>query len=268
MLSHSELRHDSGVDDLDLDEGQPLAFRTKAQAVYEQLRDWIVHGRLAPGDSVDQERLADTMKVSRMPLRQALMRLESDGLIERQPHRTAVVTGLSPSDIRDIYGARSVLEGLLAEEGAKAADERRLDRMTQTYEEMAAAVRDGDSEAFVRLDRRFHLLLYRASGRPRTIEMLEQLRSVSERYVHYYAAYTAAAVQSLDEHHAILQACQADRYHTVRDLTEQHLVRSAKELLALVTASSPADDAAVAGHSAKVGRSHASSRTGPDPGRA
>ena len=93
----------------------PLIFRTKAQMVYEQLRDWIVRGKLQPGESVDQERLAGMLDVSRMPLRQALLRLESDRLIERQPHHTGIVTDLSVSDIDDIYGARSALEGLLAE---------------------------------------------------------------------------------------------------------------------------------------------------------
>src|SRR5215470_8779622 len=77
----------------------PLIFRTKAQMVYEQLRDWIVRGKLQPGESVDQERLAGLLDVSRMPLRQALLRLESDRLIERQPHHTGIVTDLSVSDI-------------------------------------------------------------------------------------------------------------------------------------------------------------------------
>jgi DNA-binding GntR family transcriptional regulator len=210
--------------------GEPLIFRTKAQIVYEQLRDWIVRGRLQPGESVDQERLAEMLDVSRMPLRQALLRLESDRLIERQPHHTAVVTDLSVSDIDDIYGARSVLEGLLAEKGAAVRDDDLLAQLTETSAKMAEAVESADNEGFVMLDRLFHMSLYKASGFPRTIEMLEQLRSAAERYMHYYAAGTSAAPLSLAEHEAILAAYRDGKPRLVRKLTEKHLTRSAAEL--------------------------------------
>jgi DNA-binding GntR family transcriptional regulator len=210
--------------------GEPLIFRTKAQIVYEQLRDWIVRGRLQPGESVDQERLAEMLDVSRMPLRQALLRLESDRLIERQPHHTAVVTDLSVSDIDDIYGARSVLEGLLAEKGAAVRDDDLLAQLTETSAKMAEAVESADNEGFVMLDRLFHMSLYKASGFPRTIEMLEQLRSAADRYMHYYAAGTSAAPLSLAEHEAILVAYRDGKPRLVRKLTEKHLMRSAAEL--------------------------------------
>ena len=212
---------------------EPLIFRTKAQIVYEQLRDWIVRGKLQPGESVDQERLAEMLDVSRMPLRQALLRLESDRLIERQPHHTAVVTELSVSDIDDIYGARSALEGLLAEKSAAVRDDDLLALLTETSAKMAEAVESAesaDNEGFVMLDRLFHMSLYQASGFPRTIEMLEQLRSAAERYMHYYAAGTSAAPLSLAEHEAILAAYRDGKPRLVRKLTEKHLTRSAAEL--------------------------------------
>jgi DNA-binding GntR family transcriptional regulator len=202
----------------------PLIFRTKAQMVYEQLRDWIVRGRLQPGESVDQERLAGMLDVSRMPLRQALLRLESDRLIERQPHHTGIVTDLSVSDIDDIYGARSALEGLLAEKGAAVRDADLIAQLTETSAKMA--------EAF---DRLFHMSLYKASGFPRTIEMFEQLRSAAERYMYYYATGTSGAPRSLAEHEAILAAYRDGKPRLVRKLTEKHVMRSAAELRQLAS---------------------------------
>jgi DNA-binding GntR family transcriptional regulator len=215
-------------------EDHPLAFRTKGQAVYEQLRDWIVHGRLGPGDAVDQERLAESLSVSRMPLRQALQRLESDGLIERQPHHTAVVTGFSQSDVRDIYAARSVLEGVLAEKGSATLDGPGLVRLAAIYVKMTVAVPAADRDAFVRLDREFHQTIYRASGYPRTIDITEQLRSVSERYMYYYAAHAPGTAESLAEHEQILRACQEGDPGLVRQLTEKHIARSATQLITLL----------------------------------
>ena len=219
----------------------PLVFRTKAQMVYEQLRDWIVRGRLQPGESVDQERLAGMLDVSRMPLRQALLRLESDRLIERQPHHTGIVTDLSVSDIDDIYGARSALEGLLAEKGAAVRDPYLIAQLTETSAKMAEAVGSADNEGFVAFDRLFHMSLYKASGFPRTIEMFEQLRSAAERYMYYYATGTSGAL-SLAEHEAILAAYQDGKPRLVRKLTEKHVMRSAAELrqLAARRSASPA----------------------------
>jgi DNA-binding GntR family transcriptional regulator len=213
----------------------PLIFRTKAQMVYEQLRDWIVRGKLQPGESVDQERLAGMLDVSRMPLRQALLRLESDRLIERQPHHTGIVTDLSASDIDDIYGARSALEGLLAEKGAAVRDDDLIAQLTETSARMAEAVGSADNEGFVMLDRLFHMSLYKASGFPRTIEMFEQLRSAAERYMYYYATGTSGAPLSLAEHEAILAAYRDGKPRLVRKLTEKHVMRSAAELCQLAS---------------------------------
>src|SRR6185437_4347952 len=191
----------------------PLIFRTKAQMVYEQLRDWIVRGRL----------------------QQALLRLESDRLIERQPHHTGIVTDLSVSDIDDIYGARSALEGLLAEKGAAVRDPDLIAQLTETSAKMAEAVGSVDNEGFVALDRLFHMSLYKASGFPRTIEMFEQLRSAAERYMYYYATGTSGAPRSLDEHEAILAAYRDGKPRLVRKLTEKHVMRSAAELRQLAS---------------------------------
>src|SRR5262245_23554654 len=100
------------------DEEQLPEFQTKSQVVYETLRQWILRGRLAPGQTIDQEGLAATLRVSRMPLRQALLKLEADGLIAVRPHRSAVIVPLSPSEIEEIYATRTALEGMLAEVGA------------------------------------------------------------------------------------------------------------------------------------------------------
>jgi DNA-binding GntR family transcriptional regulator len=215
-----------------------LVFRTKGQAVYEQLRDWIVHGKLSPGEAVDQERLAEMLNVSRMPLRQALLQLEGDRLIARKPHHTAIVTSLSVSDIDDIYGARSVLEGLLAEKGAAVFDEDLFAQLTALSIEIAEAVARTDNESFVALDRSFHMSLYQVSGCPRTIEILERLRNAAERYMHAYVPSKPTAPQSQTEHEAILAAYRAGDQRLVRKLTEEHVARSAAELRQLADSAS------------------------------
>jgi DNA-binding FadR family transcriptional regulator len=86
--------------------GRDVAFRTKSDWAYAQLRDWIQGGVLDPGQKLDQEWLAAELGISRIPLRHALVKLEADGLVESRPHQGAIVTPLSLEAAEDIYASR------------------------------------------------------------------------------------------------------------------------------------------------------------------
>src|SRR3546814_15298004 len=89
--------------------GDRVGFLTKSQGVFETIRSWILIGRLEPGQRLDQEWLAAKLNVSRMPLRQALSRLEADGLVINRPHRSAIVAPLSVTMLEEIYAGRRAL---------------------------------------------------------------------------------------------------------------------------------------------------------------
>ena len=201
----------------------PAEFRTKTAVVYEQLRRWIVSGRLAPGQRLDQEWLAAELRVSRMPLRQALLRLEVDGLIENEPHRSAVVALLSRSELTDVYAARAALETMLAAAGSLRVAETDLVVMVEALATQREAVGAGDLARFVEADRVFHFTLYRASGYTRSVEMTGRLRDLADRYIWHYARYRSGAARSVSEHAAILAACQQRDSDGVRRLTEEHV---------------------------------------------
>lgn len=213
-----------------LDEERLPEFQTKSQVVYETLRRWILYGRLAPGQTIDQEGLATTLQVSRMPLRQALLKLEADGLIAVRPHHSAVIVPLSASDIEEIYAARTALEGMLAEVGAAHCDDERLAHLEALLADMEQATAANDIDKFVELDRHFHRDLYAASGYERTLEILDRLRDNSDRYIRFYAVYQHGAEQSIREHHEIIAAVRAGDSAGVRAITERHILRGASTL--------------------------------------
>src|SRR5690606_8885303 len=132
-----------------------LVSKTKSEATYEALREWIVSGELEPGRRLDQKWLAGVLNVSRMPLRQALQRLESEGLVQNRPYRSAVVSPLSPSEMEDIYAGRAALEGMLAEVGARRCSTEQLVVMEDLLDQQAGALADRDMRRFVTLDRAF-----------------------------------------------------------------------------------------------------------------
>jgi DNA-binding GntR family transcriptional regulator len=213
---------------------EALDYRTKVDAAYQQLRGWILSGRLKPGEKLDQSLLATRMRVSRTPLRQALLRLASERLIEAEPHRSAVVAPLSLIDIEDLYQSRRVLESMLAEVGTARISDADMKQMRRIIEMQDTAVKAGNPDRFADLDREFHFILYRAAGYSRAFEITQALRDASERYVRFYTAYKGGAADSLGEHRRILQLCMDRDARGVRDEVEHHVVRGLEMLRRVV----------------------------------
>ena len=210
--------------------GSGLDYRTKVDVAYEQLRRWILTGRLKPGEKLDQAWLASHMRVSRTPLRQALLRLASERLIDAEPHRSAVVAPLSLVEIEDLYQSRRALESMLAEAGAGRLTDATIRQMQDVIDQQDRAVRRGDPDRFTGLDREFHFALYRAAGYARAYDMIQELRDSSERYVRFYAVYKDGAAESLGEHRRILQLCIDRDVAGVRHEVEHHVMRGLETL--------------------------------------
>lgn len=214
-------------------------FRTKDQIVYEELRRWILIGQLAPGDPIDQERIATALSVSRMPLRQALLRLEADGLITTWPHRTATVAPLSMAEFRELYDLRLALEPMLAEVGAPRLEKDDLADMARLLSRMEAASASGELDEFVELDRRFHHRVYAASGFRWGLEIVVRLRDASDRYIYQFAARDHGAARSCREHRAILDACLTGPPALAAQLTRDHILGGRVALLETVKGQIP-----------------------------
>jgi DNA-binding GntR family transcriptional regulator len=224
---NTEVEHDDAT-------GDAIDYRTKVDVAYEQLRRWILTGRLKPGEKLDQAWLASRMKVSRTPLRQAMLRLASERLIAAEPHRSAVVALLSLVEIEDLYQSRRALEAMLAEAGAAKLTEPTLKQMREVLALQERAVQDGDLDRFTELDRDFHFTLYRAAGYRRAYDIIQELRDSSERYVRFYAVYKDGAAESLVEHKRILKLCAAGDAAGVRDEVEHHVLRGLEILRTIV----------------------------------
>lgn len=211
---------------------QVRPYLTKEDAVYERLKGWILNGHLHPGQILTQQTLVDTVgfDVSRMPLRAALGRLQSEGLVEARPHRSARVASLSTEEMRDVYAAREVLEGMLAGHAVGAATVSERDVMREQIEVQKAALRIGDYEASVRADREFHSILYRATGFFHSLHVVEELRDISDRYVRAYAQATNRAEEGLQQHVRLLEVCDAGNVDLAIRLTQEHVREGARAL--------------------------------------
>lgn len=181
----------------------------KQDWAYEQLREWILSGHLQPGSLLDQEYLAEMLGISRIPLREALARLVAQGWVSGEAHRRLTVSELSLEDARDIYSARKVLEGLLAEKAAARALPDDLIGTRAILERQQVVLAEGDRAEIQKLDREFHLSIYQIARMPQTLSATMNLYNMAERYVRLYLSKRSHMQASFAEHMAIYSAVES-----------------------------------------------------------
>lgn len=204
------------------------------ELAYEHLRDSILDGRLEAGAPLRQEEIAASLGISRLPIREALRRLESEGLALLRPRRGYVVASLNRDEIDDVLDLQATLEA----RAGHAATLRRTDEVTKSLESCLAqldkitAKTPVDVNAFAELNLKFHDTLFESSGRPFLCRTLRLLRSNAERYARMAAGMLVDLRQSQAEHRAILDAYRAGNADKVAELCRSHRDATRTRLLA------------------------------------
>jgi DNA-binding GntR family transcriptional regulator len=183
--------------------------RTVTEQVLAQLRGMIMSGTLAPGSRIDQAELAQRFGVSVVPVREALARLQSSGLVRIVPHRGVFVEALSAEELVDIYHVREVLEEHAARLAAPRLSDADIEAIGQITRALQTAALAGDDERFLTLNGDFHFTIYRAAGRPHMLQIIEQLWDRSARYRRLQLhAIPNRARGAMFEFEAITTACR------------------------------------------------------------
>jgi DNA-binding GntR family transcriptional regulator len=183
-----------------------VAYRTMQEIVCDAIRDGILSGRYPAGQRLVAADLAQELGVSRMPVREALHRLVAAGLVSMLPHRGAVVSEFSQSEIVELYHIRAALDGLatrLAAPRFTAPDSARLEALLR---EMAIAVKAKDPEKVLRANREFHRLVWQAARAPRLHALLENLYDASQRFRNMSVVLPGRLARMTQEHRRIARA--------------------------------------------------------------
>lgn len=208
-----------------------LEYRTMQEIVYEKIRDAILGGQYSPGQRLVAEELARELGVSRMPVREALHRLESAGLVDSTPHRGTVVSELSQEEIIEIYHIRAVLEGLAARLATPQLAPRDHAQLETILNEMARAEQSRDIQCFLNLNREFHLVIWRAAHAPRLLALLENLYATSQRYRSISLYLPGRLHQVADEHRQIAAELARGDANAAERTANEHHENTAKRLL-------------------------------------
>jgi DNA-binding GntR family transcriptional regulator len=205
--------------------------QTLEGSAYHDIRRAIVGGRFAPGQRIVAATVAAAAGVSRIPVMQALRRLEADGFVRITPHKDVVVTGLSPAEFRERFLLMAALEGLCVRESAGKITPELRTRLHALQKDMAAARAQQDTARAVQADGEFHRLLWEVSGLPQVTQILQNAWDRGEYYrVIMHARRGGFAKESLAEHGHILKALDAGDPARAAKAMEQHRMRAMQRL--------------------------------------
>jgi DNA-binding GntR family transcriptional regulator len=209
--------------DREPDGGRRLENRTLWEQVRDRLREDVLAGELDPGTVLSEVSLARSFGVSRGPIREALGRLASEGLVTITPRRGAIVTELTPEEFVDAYQVREALETLAIRLAVPRLEEPDLARLRELHEEMIEHANGGEVHAFFDANASFHHLFVIASGNQKLQEMYRLLMDQMGRYLARSLALRGSLEKSNAEHSAILEAVEAGETERATRLLADHI---------------------------------------------
>ena len=154
--------------------------RTTQEMVFDFLRDAILSGKLRGGSRLVQDKIATDLNVSRVPVREALLQLESEGLVRMEAHRGASVVWLSPEEIAELFDIRALLVADAVRRAVHGLTDEQIERL-QDIERRE--VRETNMAARARLTHAFYTTLFEHLNRPRQVALIERLEREVERYL-------------------------------------------------------------------------------------
>jgi len=199
--------------------GRPL----HGESAYERLREEIRSGALKPGARLTETELAARLAVSRTPVREAIRRLEAEGLVDHQPRIGAVVRSMEYPEIMELYEMRTVLEGTAARLAARAASPMELEELRSINEDMAAT---RDPVVLVRLNRQFHARLLDAARNRFLVKSMAAVESALLILGPSAMERPDRAKAAVEEHRAVLAAMTARDGAAAEAAMREHMERA------------------------------------------
>ncbi|MBJ6126120.1 GntR family transcriptional regulator [Microvirga splendida] len=208
-----------------------IQHRTISASVAEDLRRRIVDGEFQAGFQLRQEALAVEFGVSRIPVREALMQLEAEGLVKIHPHRGAIVSALSPHEVEELFDLRALLEPRLLEASAPHLTEADYQRLRGILQEYSSELHAMHVSRWGELNREFHMVLYQHAGQPRSLAIVANLLQECDRHTRLQLALTNGRARAEAEHDELLRLCASGEIGAACRLLKTHIEGAGRSLL-------------------------------------
>ena len=217
---------------MDVGSAVPHRAPSLAEQIHDTLRSWIIAGDLAPGDLVSENDLARRMSVSRSPLREAVRRLQEEGLLSSSEARGFRVPPLTAGLVSQVYGVRRALEGAAAEASAPFITDDDVADQTVKLAACRQAMDRGDYKPFSESDIEFHNAFIQHCANPMLLSHIERIRGQVQRIIVFAGQLPNHSERSAEEHADILVAAQTRDPALLRAAMESHIAKVASRLVA------------------------------------
>ena len=191
--------------------------------VFNTLRQAILRGELKPGERLMEIQLANKLGVSRTPIREAIRKLELEGLVLMIPRKGAEVAEITEKSLRDVLEVRRALEELAVELVCETITDEQIQDLKDAAEEFKESLKDGDITRIAEADVKFHDVIYMATDNQKLIQLLNNLREQMYRYRVEYLKRSDFHQQLIDEHEEIIETIESGQKDRAVQVVCQHV---------------------------------------------
>lgn len=202
--------------------------------VFNTLRTAIITGEFAPGERLMEISLAERLGVSRTPVREAIRKLELEGLVVMIPRRGAEVARITEAGLKEVLEVRCALEELAVELACRRKDEEGLQQLKTAHQEFVKAVRKGDTLEITNQDEAFHKCIFDMSRNKRLLQMVNNLKEQMFRYRMEYVKERNYHEELIREHEQLFQAIREGDETTAKEIMKHHIQNQEKMILSQI----------------------------------
>ncbi|MFZ5351244.1 MAG: GntR family transcriptional regulator [Bacillota bacterium] len=220
---------DNNIFELKLDQYKPLR-----EVVFESIRNAIISGTLKPGERLMEVQMAERLGVSRTPIREAIRKLELEGLVVMLPRKGAYVADLSIKDITDVLEIRAALEGLAAGLAAMRISDEEIEDLETTAVRFHKAIENDNFEVMIERDIEFHEIIFKATRNEKLIQLSNNLREQVQRFREIYISKGNKSKELADEHYEIADAISKRDIDLAEKLARKHIENAENYILKMM----------------------------------
>lgn len=204
--------------------------------VFNTLRQAILKGELKPGERLMEIALAERLGVSRTPIREAMRKLELEGLVVMIPRRGAQVANITEKDLNDVLEVRIVLENMAVENACNRMTEEEMDQLWASEKEFEQTMVDGNLVHLAEADVAFHEVIYKASDNRRLIQVLNNLREQIYRYRVEYLKDEDTRNDLVKEHRELTEAIRRRDVKAAQEISFRHIENQRQAIIRTIEA--------------------------------
>lgn len=207
--------------------------RLASERAYHLIKEKIITLELGPSSVIDEHSLMEELGLGRTPIREALQRLDAEGLVHIVPRRGMFVTDISITDLQKIFEVRIVLAGFCARLAAQRVTANQIAQMEAVLQDLEQ-VQSGDYKTLMEIDRRFQRLMYKTAGNDILAESLDRLYDLSLRIWYLVLHQLGDVRDAIEQHRQVLEALKAKDGARAEALIKEHILQFQQRIKAVL----------------------------------